>query len=60
MTIGSDRRCRRPKRSTSHRDEARSPHMDATRKKSNKNTEQNSVLQLSHGWRFGAVGTTPC
>ena len=46
MTIGSDRRCRRPKRSTSPRDEARSPHMDA-RKKSNKNTEQNSVCSSS-------------
>ena len=32
MTIGSDRRCRRPKRSTSPRDEARSPHLDARKK----------------------------
>merc|ERR1719161_813578 len=47
MTIGSDRRCRRPKRSTSPRDEARSPHSRTPGKKSNKNTEQNSVCSSS-------------
>ena len=52
MTIGSDRRCRRPKRSTSPRDEARSPHMDARKKiKSKPRTKFRVQFLSSPGWR---------
>ena len=47
MTIGSDRRCRRPKRSTSPRDEARSPHMDARKKIKQKHRTKFRVQFLS-------------
>ena len=51
MTIGSDRRCRRPKRSTSPRDEARSPHLDARKKIKQKHRTKFRVQFLSPGWR---------
>ena len=52
MTIGSDRRCRRPKRSTSPRDEARSPHLDARKKIKQKHRTKFRVQFLSSpGWR---------
>merc|ERR1711971_446214 len=52
MTIGSDRRCRRPKRSTSPRDEARSPHSRTPGKKTKqKHRTKFRVQFLSPGWR---------
>ena len=51
MTIGSDRRCRRPKRSTSPRDEARSPHLDARKKIKQKHRTKFRVQFFSPGWR---------
>ena len=51
MTNGSDRRCRRPKRSTSPRDEARSPHLDARKKIKQKHRTKFRVQFLSPGWR---------
>ena len=60
MTIGSDRRCRRPKRSTSPRDEARSPHLDARKKTKQKHRTKFRVQFLSPGWRRPDCLPYPC
>ena len=60
MTIGSDRRCRRPKRSTSPRDEARSPHLDARKKIKQKHRTKFRVQFLSPGWRRPDCLPYPC